>query len=208
MGQGVDPTGMVACDVVLSQAEESVSPAPASESEFAFFPCKGPVVALPLAALIGGAESAPILLPDFQQMEAEKMTAEAVALIERYYEAFNRDDTEAMIACLTDDIRHDVNEGGARIGKDKFREFSAHMTRCYRERLTDIVVMSEPTGTRASAEFVVNGEYLATDEGLPDADGQTYKLPAGGFFDIRDGKIARVTTYYNLAEWVRQVSGG
>ena len=52
----------------------------------------------------------------------------------------------------------------------------------------------------------MNGTYLQTDEGLPEAKGQTYVLPAGTFFTIRDGKIARVTTYYNLADWMRQVS--
>ena len=111
-----------------------------------------------------------------------------------------------MLGCLTDDVRHDVNEGAARIGKEAFRAFCDHMSRCYRETLTDIVVMASADGARAAAEFVVNGAYLATDEGLPEARGQTYALPAGGFFDIRDGRIARVTTYYNLAEWTRQVS--
>ncbi len=59
---------------------------------------------------------------------------------------------------------------------------------------------------RAAAEFVVNGTYLATDPGCPEAHGQTYKLPAGSFFTLADGKIARVTTYYNFADWKRQVS--
>ncbi len=127
-------------------------------------------------------------------------------LIARYYAAFNAGDTEAMLACLTDDVRHDVNQGGARHGKAAFAEFCAHMTRCYRERLTDIVIMTGPPG-HAAAEFTVNGEYLATDEGLPEAKGQTYVIPAGGFFTIRDGLIARVTTYYNLPEWERQVLG-
>ena len=66
--------------------------------------------------------------------------------------------------------------------------------------------MTNPDGTRAAAEFIVNGTYLKTDPGLPEARGQSYRLPAGAFFTIRDGQIARVTTYYNLAEWVRQVS--
>jgi hypothetical protein len=44
-----------------------------------------------------------------------------------------------------------------------------------------------PDGTRAAAEFVVNGTYLATDEGLPEARGQTYVLPAGGFFGYGTG---------------------
>jgi hypothetical protein len=48
----------------------------------------------------------------------------------------------------------------------------------------------------------VHGTYLATDEGLPAAAGQTYILPAGAFFDIRGGRIARVSNYYNLADWI------
>ena len=37
------------------------------------------------------------------------------------------------------------------------------------------------------------------------ASGQRYTLPVGAFFDIRDGQIARVTNYYNLNDWLRQV---
>jgi GNAT superfamily N-acetyltransferase len=64
------------------------------------------------------------------------------------------------------------------------------MNRCYRERLSDIVVMASPDGTRAAAEFTVNGTYLATDEGLPEARGQTYVLPAGGF-SLHPGRADR-----------------
>jgi len=52
----------------------------------------------------------------------------------------------------------------------------------------------------------LRGTYLATDSGLPEARGQSYVLPAGGFFSIRDGQISRIVTYYNLADWVAQVS--
>ena len=58
-----------------------------------------------------------------------------------------------------------------------------------------------------AAEFVVNGTYLKTDGALPEAKGQTYVLPAGSFFTLTDGRISRVTTYYNLADWLRQVKG-
>jgi steroid delta-isomerase-like uncharacterized protein len=131
---------------------------------------------------------------------------DTIDLITRYYAAFNAGDTEAMIACLAPDVAHHVNEGQVRIGTDAFRAFSAHMSRCYAEQLTDIVVMASADGTRAAAEFTVNGTYLETDEGLPEARGQTYRLPAGGFFSVADGRITRVVTYYNLADWVAQVS--
>ena len=130
---------------------------------------------------------------------------EACALLERYYDAFNRDDSEGMLACLADDVVHDINQGGREHGKAAFAAFLAHMDRCYRERLRDIVVMTSEDGSRAAAEFVVEGEYLVTDEGLPPANGQRYELPAGAFLELGGGLIRRITMYYNLADWTRQV---
>lgn len=126
--------------------------------------------------------------------------------IQRYFDAFNAGDVDGMLACLADDVAHHVNEGKVRVGKDAFAEFCAHMNRSYKEHLTDMVIFEAEGGTRAAAEFIVNGTYLATDPGLPEAHGQTYRLPAGSFFSLRDGKITRVVTYYNLADWIAQVS--
>ncbi|MFD1193930.1 ketosteroid isomerase-related protein [Seohaeicola saemankumensis] len=134
------------------------------------------------------------------------MTDIAGTTIRTYFDAFNAGDTAGMLACLADDVAHHVNEGKVRRGKAAFAEFCDHMSRCYAENLTDMVIFTSPDGTRAAAEFIVNGTYLATDPGLPAAHGQTYRLPAGSFFSLADGKITRVVTYYNLADWVAQVS--
>ena len=126
--------------------------------------------------------------------------------IETYFAAFNAGDTEGMLACLSDTVAHHVNEGQVRVGKDKFAEFCAHMSACYKESLTEMVIFEAEGGTRAAAEFMVNGTYLATDPGLPEARGQTYRLPGGSFFSLENGLITRVTTYYNLADWLKQVA--
>lgn len=133
--------------------------------------------------------------------------AETRALIERYYAAFNARDIAGMLACLHEDVAHDINQGGREIGKQAFERFLIHMNRCYRERLDAIVVLVAEGALRAAAEFVVHGEYTATDEGLPAANGQRYTLPAGAFFEIDDGLISRVTMYYNLKDWLKQVEG-
>lgn len=134
--------------------------------------------------------------------------ADTIALIRRYIDAFNAGDRDAMLACLADDVAHDINQGERQIGKDKFRWFLGMMDRHYRERLEDVVVMAGQGGGRGAAEFTVHGTYLATAEGLPEANGQTYALPAGIFFEVDDGLISRVTTYYNLADWTAQVAKG
>ena len=112
-----------------------------------------------------------------------------------------------MLACLAENVVHDVNQGARRTGKEAFRAFTAHMDRCYAEQLENIAVMATPDGARAAAEFDVLGTYIETDEGLPPASGQTYRLPAGAFFEVQDGLITRVTTYYNLAAWLKQIAG-
>jgi steroid delta-isomerase-like uncharacterized protein len=128
-------------------------------------------------------------------------------LIRDYYAAFNAGDEAAFLALLTEDVTHDINQGERETGKPAFAAFWARMSRCYKETITDIVVLTEPSGERAAAEFVVHGEYLAADDGLPPAHGQKYVLPAGAFFTIRDGKVARISNYYNLPDWLAQVSG-
>jgi steroid delta-isomerase-like uncharacterized protein len=134
------------------------------------------------------------------------MTA-APDLIRRYYAAFNAGDMDTFLSLLTDDVVHDINQGVRETGKAAFVTFMERMNRHYRERLEDIVIMASADGMRAAAEFTVLGEYLSTDEGLPPARGQTYRLPAGAFFEIRAGKVARVTNYYNLQDWINQVGG-
>ena len=131
----------------------------------------------------------------------------AIELVQRYYAAFNLGQREAMLDCLADDVAHDINEGGREIGKAAFAAFLERMDRCYSERVEDLVILASDEGHRAAAEFTVHGRYLATDEGLPPAAGQSYVLPAGAFFTIAEGRIARLTMYYNLADWTRQVVG-
>ena len=135
------------------------------------------------------------------------MNAASQALIQNYYAAFNAGDMDRFLSLLTDDVVHDINQGERQVGKPAFREFMNRMNRNYKEQLVDMVIMTSDDGTRAAAEFVVLGEYLVTDEGLPEAKGQKYRLPAGAFFDLRDGKVARITNYYNLQVWIEQVGG-
>lgn len=133
------------------------------------------------------------------------MNQTTIDLIRRYYAAFNRGDMTVFLSLLTDDVVHDVNQSGREQGRAAFLDFMQRMNASYREQIADLTVFATADGTRAAAEFTVLGEYLKTDEGLPEAKGQKYTLPAGAFFDIRDGKVARISNYYNLQDWLRQV---
>ncbi|KQN95602.1 MULTISPECIES: ketosteroid isomerase-related protein [Stenotrophomonas] len=132
---------------------------------------------------------------------------QAIDLVRGYYDAFNRGDWAGMLERLSADVAHDLNQGTRESGVEAFAAFLQRMDASYREQLRDVVVMASLDGTRAAAEYVVHGEYHHTDEGLPPANGQRYVLPGGAFFDLRDGRIARVSNYYNLQDWIAQIGG-
>lgn len=134
------------------------------------------------------------------------MQEKAIQLIENYYQAFNKNDMPAFFDLLDEDVIHDINQGEQEIGKTAFKRFMQQMNRCYQERITHLIVFANQEGSRASAEFYVEGVYSNTDKGFPVATNQTYRLPAGAFFEIKNEKITRVTNYYNVKQWMRLIS--
>ncbi len=138
--------------------------------------------------------------------DASRENMEPAELIHCYYATFNSGDREAFLALLTEDVVHDLNQGRSETGKAAFRRFLERMDRCYAEQVEEVsVFQSQADPGRAAAEFYVRGNYLSTDQGLPPAAGQTYRLRVGAFFEISDGRISRVTNYYNLEEWLRLI---
>jgi len=128
--------------------------------------------------------------------------------IEAYYRAFNARDYRNMVGLLADGVVHEVNQGPREVGREAFATFLERMDAAYSEQIDGLVVMADDSGLRYAAEFTVMGRYLKADPGFPEARGQHYSLSAGAFFEVRDGVIERVTTYYNLTEWLRQVGAG
>jgi steroid delta-isomerase-like uncharacterized protein len=129
----------------------------------------------------------------------------AVQTIYKYYDSFNRGEMESFFGLMTDDVVHGINEGKEEVGKPLFRQFMKRMNQHYKEQAVDLVVFANEAGTRAATEFFIEGTYLTTDQGLPPARGQKYRLRCGAFFTLHGDKISRVTNYYNLADWLSQV---
>ncbi|GAB2769023.1 ketosteroid isomerase-related protein [Rhabdobacter roseus] len=128
-------------------------------------------------------------------------------IVKQYYAYFNQQNWQGMLSLVHPEVRHEPNQGEARIGLDKFREFLQLMDESYEETLTEQVFFTaSDESPRIATEFVVNGIYKKGEEGFPEACNQPYVLPAAAFLEVRDGKISRVTTYYNLPLWIKLVS--
>jgi steroid delta-isomerase-like uncharacterized protein len=130
----------------------------------------------------------------------------AKELVTAYYSAFNRRDAEGLVSLLSDDVIHDINQGKREIGKSAFRDFLAIMSTHYDETVSELTVMVSDDDQRAAAEFLSSGTYKKAERGLPPASGQPYKIQVGAFFEMRNGKISRITNHYNIPEWIVQVT--
>jgi len=137
---------------------------------------------------------------------ADESEADGRRLLERYILAFNRGDWSGMLEQLDACVTHEPDRGEPEVGRDRFGAFLQARARCYLEVLTDVRILISGDGRHAAAEYVISGQYLATDPGMPLARGQRYRLPGAGFFEFRRGSITRISQYRNLSTWHQQLS--
>lgn len=132
---------------------------------------------------------------------------DALQIVKNYYAAFNNKEWDKMLDLVSNDILHEPNQGEPREGKELFTAFMKKMDESYEETLTNMrFYVSEENDGSIAAEFTVNGIYNKAEEGLPAAEGQAYVLPASAFLKVKDGKVTRVATNYNLELWIELVS--
>ena len=129
-----------------------------------------------------------------------------VKLVEAYYNAINQKNMDLLYSLLANNVIHDINQGDTEQGLNKFKAFMEAGNNSFDEKLNNIVIMTSQDGTYAAARWIDHGIYYKTEPGLGvDAKNQHYTLTGGHFFEIRNGKIDRVTTYYNATDFMRQI---
>ncbi|WP_173932049.1 nuclear transport factor 2 family protein [Chelativorans sp. Marseille-P2723] len=124
--------------------------------------------------------------------------AETRALIESAFTAFNAGELEALAARLSENVAFDLPGIGRIIGREIFHWHLGRLSRHFRAQAADIAIMTAPGGVRAATEFTLRGNYLATMEGLPGAEGQGFALSVGVFMDIDDDAgLSRLTICFD-----------
>ena len=130
---------------------------------------------------------------------------ETADLVQRFADALNASDLDAVDALLHEDVTFDLPGEGRAFGREAFRRVRMDRARHLDERMSDLAVMVDDHGGRAAVEYTLRGIYRETMAGAPPAENQSYSLSAGMFVEVDDGLITRVTAYHDPVEWRRQV---
>ena len=115
-------------------------------------------------------------------------------LLERYFRAYNARDIDGLLALMHDQVIHDLQCSRREVGKQAFARFLATKHALYDEHVYNLTLLVHPDGGRAAAEYQVLGFALGKG-GRPPEPGGTYRVAAGTFFDIREERISRISSY-------------
>ncbi|MBS0288168.1 MAG: nuclear transport factor 2 family protein [Proteobacteria bacterium] len=127
-------------------------------------------------------------------------------LIEEFYKHFNAKDLDKMYAMLSDNVQHEMNDGGMQKGKAAFVKMIQDSTKNYQENVDNVIYMVSDDGKHVATKFTFKGKYISTDESNIPAKGQSYQANAINYFDIENGKIVTAMCWYNHQDWIKQVS--
>lgn len=122
--------------------------------------------------------------------------------VEKYYEYFNKKDIDGILSLVTDDVINDANQGDSVTGKDALKKVIETAWEHFDEQVSHLDLMTNTDGSNIASEYLVTGTYYKTKPGLFPANNQKYDILCTALFKIRDGKIARITRYYNTKKWL------
>lgn len=131
---------------------------------------------------------------------------DALALIENFYDAFNRQNIRQILALVSENIAHDHNEGKMALGKPAFQHHLQTTFEHFKSAVHNPIILASESGRHASAKFHLSGVYVKTFPQYPEANGQGYVLTAGEFFELENKEIIRYTQYFNLHSLLGQLS--
>jgi steroid delta-isomerase-like uncharacterized protein len=127
-------------------------------------------------------------------------------LVDELYTAWSLHQPERIDAIFTDDgVYEDVAGGQIHRGKEEIKQLlraAFSWAPDFRVTMVSLIVGENAAAT----EWVSEGIQTGPLGELP-ASGNSFRVRGASTLAFRDGKIARVTDYYDMATFLRQLGG-
>lgn len=117
-----------------------------------------------------------------------------MGIVQRFAEAFNRQDVEGLLDCFTADGSYDDVFFGPHAGRDALRRMFERMFREGRDYHWSMDTVVED-GRRAAAEWTFR--YVVS-EAIPRSQGRPVRMKGMSCFDLADGRIRHYREYSDM----------
>jgi steroid delta-isomerase-like uncharacterized protein len=132
------------------------------------------------------------------------ITTDIKSLVLDWTDAYNRGDADAAASFMSEDcVVLNLGTGQRTTGRAAYRETVEMALTAFsdlRFEKTTFVV----DGAAFATEWTMSGVHTGDLPGLP-ATGRSFRVPGATVGEVRDGKLARVTEYTNMADFLTQV---
>ena len=119
--------------------------------------------------------------------------------------AWNSQDMDKLVTFYTDDcIKEDLAVGVATRGKKELKALTSGAFAAMPDLKTELK-SSFNSGDWAATEWIMSGTYSNNFPGIPPATGKSFSVRGATIMELRNGKIHRVSDYWNFASFLQQV---
>jgi steroid delta-isomerase-like uncharacterized protein len=133
------------------------------------------------------------------------MTDRVEELLRGENAAWNAHDVEAIAAFYTEDcFKEDIAVGKATRGREEMKVLVGGAFRAIPDMRIELVTLFS-CGDWAATEWVMSGSYSSDYPGFPSAAGRRFSVRGASVMELRDGRISRISDYWNFASFLSQV---
>lgn len=125
-------------------------------------------------------------------------------LLQNWIDAFQRWNTDAVVACYADDaVNFQVAAGEPAVGIEQIRKDTAEFFQGFPDAWSRVENLIGD-GDWAAWEWVGGGTFAGEFYGNQPT-GKTFEICGCGFFNFRDGEIVYQRGYWDKLSWFKQV---
>jgi steroid delta-isomerase-like uncharacterized protein len=119
--------------------------------------------------------------------------------------AWNVHDVDGIAAFYTDDcVKEDIAIGRATRGKQEMKALIGGAFTAMPDMKIELVTLFD-CGDWAATEWIMSGSYSRDYPGMPVATGKRFSVRGASIMALRNGKISRISDYWNFASLLQQV---
>jgi steroid delta-isomerase-like uncharacterized protein len=119
--------------------------------------------------------------------------------------AWNSHDVDKIAKFYTDDcIKEDVAVGVRATGKEAMNAVNRGAFAAVPDMKIELGLIIS-SGNKAATEWTMSGSYSGKQPGAPAVVGRPFSMKGATIMQLRDGRISRVSDYWDSALFLRQV---
>jgi steroid delta-isomerase-like uncharacterized protein len=137
-------------------------------------------------------------------LDTSQSTAAGAAAVQRYFEAWNRHDPDAILATFAEGGSYSDPASGGRLSGRAIADYAARLFEAIPDVAFELLSVVSAADDLVAAQWLMRGTNTGPFHGGPPTRG-TVALPGADFIRLEDGNVRSVEGYFDQKTYVEQL---